>query len=144
MSEKNQISIQSVPVRPPTATTSDDLVELQKRRELLQIAQLERQAAREAEEQEVKENRKRSELAMRKSIVQQMLVGKAARENAQANCPHLKENGKTAVGGQRDSRREHHWICQSCMKEWTGINPLTGGLPMHLRPDPSTVGGPDF
>ncbi len=146
MSDKNQINISSAPpVRPPSNGSYDpELAELQKRRELLQIQQLEQQLALQEEALAVQAQKKAEGQSLRLSTVQQLQKGKAQRAAAQSACFHLKENGKTAVVGQRDSHRTYHWLCQACQKEFTGNDPATGGLPMHLRPDPSTVGGPDF
>jgi len=146
MSDKNQINITAAPpVRPPNNGSYDpELAELSKRRELLQIQQLEQQLALQQEALEVQATKKAEGQALRKSTVAQLEIGKAGRKAAQDACMHLKENGKTAVVGQRDSKRIYHWLCQNCQKEFTGIDPMNGGLPMHLRPDPSTVGGPDF
>lgn len=146
MSDKNQINITTAPpVRPPNNGSYDpELADLQKRRELLQIQQLEQQLALQEEALAVQAQKKAEGQALRYSTVQQLEKGKAQRAAAQAACFHLKENGKTAVVGQRDSHRTYHWLCQACQKEFTGNDPATGGLPMHLRPDPSTVGGPDF
>lgn len=146
MSNKNQITINATPPpRPPSNGSYDpELAELQKKRELLQIQQLEQQLALQEEALAVQAQKKAEGQALRLSTVQQLEKGKAQRAAAQAACFHLKENGKTAVVGQRDSKRVYHWLCQACQKEFTGIDPSTGGLPLHLRPDPTTVGGPDF
>lgn len=58
---------------------------------------------------------------------------------AQDTCPHKKENGKTAVVGQRDGQNHYHWICQNCTRPWTDNE-----LPFHLRPDTEVVGGPAY
>lgn len=145
MSDKNQINITTSPVKPPVPPGYDtDLTELQKRRELLQIQQLEQQLALQAEALAAQEQKKAEGLALRRSTVEQLKKGKAQREAAQSMCMHLKENGKTAIVGVRDSHRQTTWLCQNCQKEFHGNDPMSGGLPMHLRPDPSTVGGPDF
>lgn len=145
MSDKN-ISITSAPPAPPNRppAVDDELLQLQKRRELLQIQQLEQQLSLNAEALAKQAAAKEEGQALRRSTVATLLKGKEAREQAQRNCSHLKENGKTAVGGQRDSKRINHWICQCCLKEWTGNDQATGGLPFNLRPDPEKVGGPDF
>jgi len=146
MSDKNQINITTAPpVRPPNNGSYDpELADLQKRRELLQIQQLEQQLALQEEALAVQAQKKAEGQALRYSTVQQLEKGKQQRAAAQAACFHLKENGKTAVVGQRDSHRTYHWLCQACQKEFTGNDPATGCLPKHLRPDPSTLGGPDF
>lgn len=144
MSDKT-ISINSAPVVPPQSrNAADELVDLQRRRELLQIQQLEQQLALNAEALAKQEAIKAEGQALRRSTIATLEQGRAARRFAQEHCSHLKENGKTAVGGQRDSHRINHWICQACLKEWTGNDPQTGGLPFTLRPDPEKVGGPDF
>lgn len=145
MSDKNSISITSV--NPKSSLYSDpasELAALQLQRERLQILLAEQQLSINAEAIEAKENKKAEGLALRRSTVAQLKLGAEKRAFAQANCGHLKENGKTAVGGQRDSQRNNLWICQGCLKEWRGNDQLKGGLPFHLRPDPEKVGGPDF
>ncbi len=145
MSEKNSLTVSAPP--PPQRNqmpdTNAELLELQLRRERLQIQTLEQDLALKADALQNQENKKLEGQALRRSTVAQMKIGKARREFAQANCPHRKENGKTAVGGQRDSKRVNHWICQACLKEWTGNDPFNGGLPYALQPDPEKVGGPE-
>ena len=144
MSDKN-ISITSAPPIPPVQNAARESLEsLQRRREELQIQQLEQQLALNAESLAKQASAKEEGQALRRSTVATLAKGKAARDQAQKNCAHLKENGKTGVGGQRDSQRINHWICQCCLKEWTGNDQNAGGLPFNLRPDPEKVGGPDF
>jgi hypothetical protein len=57
----------------------------------------------------------------------------------QDECPHLKENNKSAIGGIRDSRNNTHWICMHCQKLWKNEE-----LPMYLRNGVMDVGGPTF
>lgn len=156
MSDKNQITVTSAPPAPPNRTVSDpaaELLELQLKRERLQIAQLEksvleldRNARLHGEEDEKKLAAKEAELAFKRSLVAQLETGRKKRLLLQAHCPHLQENGKTAVGGQRDSHHVNRWICLACMKEWTGNegSDYPGGLPVRLRPANERVGGPDF
>jgi hypothetical protein len=147
MSDKQQINV-TIPPPPQRQIPDqrDELLELQLRRERLQIAQLEAEAAKTAEADAVKLAAKESELAFRRSLVAQLEVGKKQRRHAQANCPHLQENGKTAVGGQRDSHHVNRWLCLACLKEWVGNESVDnpGGLPMRLRPANEKVGGPEF
>lgn len=57
----------------------------------------------------------------------------------QEQCPHIKPNRATAIGGQRDHSGNAHYICQICSKEWVGAE-----LPNWLAPDPLTIGGPQL
>jgi hypothetical protein len=57
--------------------------------------------------------------------------------NLQRQCPHLKPNHKSAVGGQKDHSGHYHFICQYCQKEW-----VDGELPYQLQIPGDTVGGP--
>lgn len=57
----------------------------------------------------------------------------------QQNCPHLKENGRPAIGGIRDSGNNTHYICLRCSKEW-----INSELPHHLRSNLSEIGGPQY
>lgn len=97
----------------------------------LQLAKLQREESqREADEQLAKNAR---------------LIGVTAmlqeRENelaAQNQCPHLKPNGQSALGGQRDHRNHYHFICGLCAKEWKDSE-----VPLFLRIDMSRIGGPE-
>ena len=144
MSDKNQITIGNTSSKPPVMTAQDELLELQKRRELLQIQQLESQLRKDAAEQQKIDDAKNRELALRRENLKGLEKRRAEKKMAQDMCSHLKENGKTAVMGQRDSKQVHHWICQQCLREFTGNDPSKGGLPYSLQPDPMKVGGPNF
>lgn len=139
MSDKNSITISNARPSPEA-----ELIELQLRREKLHVQQLERQELEAAESKKKVEDTKAQVLTARKTIARAMEVGRENRKQVQAYCTHIKENGKTAVQGQRDSHRVLHWLCQACMKEWTGVQPAPDGLPFTLHPDPETVGGPNF
>jgi len=62
---------------------------------------------------------------------------KIAEDDArQRRCAHLKENGTTALAGQRDMDNNLHLVCQFCMKLFTGSE-----IPPHLMPKASEIGG---
>jgi len=64
----------------------------------------------------------------------------AMREQAakQANCPHLKENGRSHLAGQYDNARNLVLICQRCQRKF-----VNNEAPTHLvQGIMEMVGGP--
>jgi len=57
-------------------------------------------------------------------------------EARQRRCAHLKENGSTALAGQRGMDGKINLICQFCMLLFTGTE-----IPPHLMPKASEIGG---
>lgn len=71
----------------------------------------------------------------------QLASVKATMENtrlSQDACTHRKQNLQPAIGGQKDSKGDFHFICQFCQKEWGNE------LPSNLRIDSMMIGGPQF
>lgn len=60
------------------------------------------------------------------------------REAFKNSCPHTKQNGTTALGGQRLSNGNILLICQHCQKTWEGEQ--VDELPSRLAPDASFIG----
>lgn len=96
----------------------------------LQLKQLQKEVG----EQEEKENsRMKARLQNAKNLEQ-------ARKNQNAlqdNCPHVKQNGHPAIGGQRNHQHDYNFICLLCQKEFDQHT-----LPARLRIPGELVGGP--
>lgn len=69
------------------------------------------EAAKKAED---KERYERS----RKQALQQQEAEYRSKMQRQSNCPHKKENGKFATGGQIIGGRYGMLVCQHCQKSW--------------------------
>lgn len=79
------------------------------------------------------DQRARAQTAMLQSIAE----GEAMRAAGQENCPHRKENGRTALAGQQVSNGQIVLICLHCQKEFRDF----AKVPEHLRPAPDLIGG---
>lgn len=107
------------------ASTANELLT----RVLLQ--ELEEKQAKRQQEQELAERLHKRNL--------EMVTEQIAKKNAeQANCSHLKENGRACVSGQRLQNGNYIFLCLRCQKEFDQTN-----LPQHLASSlvPGSIGG---
>lgn len=98
--------------------------------ELLQL--ISRRYQKELEEDERKEEELRRLKESQIEYTKQAMAQKEAMQNA---CPHIKENGRPRLGGQRLSSGEIVFICQNCHKTWTN------SPPPHLMVSLEAIGG---
>lgn len=119
----------------PIPTGDEDL---DRRLKLLTLAKLER-------DEQVIQDRLSSMREARKQNAAQLRQRKEIQERNQAACPHLKENGKTNLAGQRDSAGNVLLVCQTCGKDFRiSIDGKSDPIPRHLIPDARMVGGPIY
>ena len=85
----------------------------------------------------LEEEREAQQLAARKQNAMAMESRRQQEFATQSQCPHMKPNFQSAVGGQRDHQGNHLFICAYCAKEWRNNE-----LPAHLRIPADRVGGP--
>lgn len=92
---------------------------------------------RESEEKEAKNLEARDQQnRLRAAQVSNIKQEKARRENTQRACSHLKENGKTRIGGQKLSNGHVALFCSFCYKEFDETT-----IPPHLLPNGEHIGG---
>ena len=98
-----------------------------------------------AEQKELDEKKERFERS-RQQAIQNMELDRRAREIQQERCPHKKENGKWATGGQVIGSRYGMLICQKCFKTWFAVfgqdviqQLNSGDLTLH-QADPTAPG----
>lgn len=97
----------------------------------LEIAKLQREELGRLEQEEMaRKGREIGSQALLKQWEQEKLV--------RSQCPHLKQNGQSALAGQRDHHNHYHFICAFCAEEWTDNE-----VPLHLRIPLERIGGPD-
>jgi hypothetical protein len=94
---------------------------------------LEKKFAAEAEEKEAEAQQILAFKTAQLNEIQRMIDMKAA---AQERCPHLKENYKSALGGQRDHKGNTILVCQFCQKEFINY------VPPLLQIPGEAIGGP--
>ena len=116
------------PVEIPFINTAEMSVDDQLKH--LQLKQLQKQVG---EQEETESVQRAARIANAKSMDE----GRKKQEQLQGLCPHVKPNGRTAIGGQRDHSNNYILICAYCQKLF---NERT--IPPMLRPSPETVGGP--
>lgn len=104
------------------------------------LASLARKLQKEQDDEEGRiEELKRQRIASLKNIEQE----EAAKKFRQNSCSHLKENGKSRLGGQRMSDGRFFFLCQNCGKEfWSPARSQFGEdpLPPHLMIPGDLVG----
>lgn len=103
---------------------------IQLQREQMEFEKLQREEAEFA--------RRQHEAKQARLIGSEALLKQAEKDKiTQQQCPHIKPNAQSAIGGQWDHHGKYHWICAYCAKEWQDND-----LPLHLRIDMNKVGGP--
>lgn len=129
MGKEDKNTGQTFAAKPAETVTTD--AEIERRLKYLELQEKEEAFA-------LKQEKKRIELAHRKANALNEENKRRNMEAAQRGCDHRKKNGETYLAGQRDHAGHLHLICQGCMKHFFGPE-----VPMHLRPDPDRVGGPE-
>lgn len=117
-----------------SATATPPNVELDPIQRQLQMLLLKRLQKEDEEEEAKKESARRLQLEGAKAMVNRA----KADEDAQKYCSHRKENGQSAIVGQRDHQHHTHYLCLHCNKHW-----LDRELPDDLMPKGEHIGGPN-
>lgn len=98
---------------------------------ILQLRQLQKQVS---EQEDVENSQMKARLQSAKSLEQ----ARKNQQNLQESCPHVKQNGHPAIGGQRNHQHTYNFICLLCQKEFDEHT-----LPARLRIPGELVGGPN-
>jgi hypothetical protein len=93
-----------------TAVLPEEDIDLELKK--LQLAQLRKSLTEDAE-------KKRIEKVARESVARDMERGRVERLNFQANCTHKKDNGMSAIAGQKVSNGSGVYVCQNCFAPFT-------------------------
>lgn len=86
------------------------------------------------EEQAEEESAHQREVG-RQQMLKQIAQAEAEKEAERANCSHRKPDGRSCIGGQRDSNQKLHLICLYCQKEFDNV-------PAGHTIERSAIGGP--
>lgn len=108
----------------------EEVISIDEQLKHLQLKQLQKQVG---EQEDIENSRLKARLQNAKNLEQ-------ARKNQTAlqdGCPHVKQNGHPAIGGQRDHQHNYCFICLLCQKEFDQHT-----LPARLRIPGELVGGP--
>lgn len=111
-----------------------DLSTEEMQRLLLQI-----QLQRLLEEEEQRQEHRRRLMEIRRMTLEEMKHSEEQRLLAQERCTHLKQNGESALAGQRDHAGRPFLVCQVCGKLFGPDQPI----PYQLRVPAEALGGPE-
>lgn len=117
-----------------SATSAPPTVEPDPIQQQLQRLLLKRLQQEDEEDTAKRESARRLQLEGAKAMVARA----KAEEEAQNYCSHRKENGQSAVVGQRDHQHHTHYLCLHCNKHW-----IDRELPDDLMPKGEHIGGPN-
>ena len=76
---------------------------------------------------------------IRRMSLEALKQAEAQRVAFQESCHHVKQNGESALAGQRDGLGRTILVCQICGKLMD-----TSVVPPHLRIPAEAIGGPDY
>lgn len=108
-------------------------------KEDLEKAILSLQLERMLEEEAKRQENIRRQMEIRRMSLEALRQAEAQRLAFQEACEHLKQNGESALAGQRDGMGRVILLCQICGKIMD--NPT---VPPHLRIPAEAIGGPDY
>lgn len=108
-------------------------------KEELERILLQLQVERMLREEEAKLENARRMAEIRRMSLNQLREAEQQRLQFQANCHHLKQNGESALAGQRVHTGNTVLTCQICGKIFRDNE-----VPPHLRVPADAIGGPEY